>query len=39
VSAGLTPINQSRLTRRSDGAFQLQVTPETISVLTGQAEI
>ena len=39
VSAGITPVEKSRLTRRADGAFQLRVTPQTISVLTGRAEI
>lgn len=39
VSAGLTPVEQSRLTRRPDGAFQLAVTPQTISVMLGRAQI
>ncbi len=39
VSAGITPVEESSLKRRADGALQLQVTPQTISVMMGRGEI
>lgn len=39
VSARRKPIEVDGLSRRSDGALQLRVTPETIQLLSGRAKL